>query len=252
VEFTAAKSDTHAEDAVSGLALDQTVQIFQQRYRLDFGRRIYPNLEFRTGGSYDADQTSTELLGESFDGSRKRFTPYFRLTLRTPTFGAEAAYDRRQERFEAGASTSKLVQETWRANLSWSPVDLPLTRLELSRRNTFDLGRAGIDTVEDRLQLSSRYLAVDRVDLTVAPGETFHFDFHWFDLRRDEQLSIGADGILRIRTFPGFWIDTAALMEQNVERLADCLDLGIATREHQDFVDLLAKRRRAARKPRGK
>jgi hypothetical protein len=165
VEFTAAKSDTHAEDAVSGLALDQTVQIFQQRYRLDFGRRIYPNLEFRTGGSYDVDQTSTELLGESFDGSRKRFTPYLRLTLRTPTFGAEAAYERRQERFEAGASTSKLVQETWRANLSWSPVDLPLSRLELSRRNTFDLGRIGIDTVEDRLQLSSRYLAAEKVDL---------------------------------------------------------------------------------------
>jgi Uma2 family endonuclease len=75
---------------------------------------------------------------------------------------------------------------------------------------------------------------------------------YWFDLRCDEQLSIRADGILRIRTFPGFWIDTAALMERNVERLADCLDLGMATREHQDFVDLLAKRRRAARKSRGK
>jgi len=165
VEFVAAKSDTQTEDAVTGLSVDQTVRIFQQRYRLDFGRRFYPNLEFRMGGSYEDERATTELLGETFDGTRKRFTPYARLTLHTPTFGAEAAYERRQERFDAGASTSKLVQETWRANFSWIPADLPLTRLELSRRNTYDLGRAGLDTVEDRLQLSSRYLAVDKVDL---------------------------------------------------------------------------------------
>ena len=165
MEFVGARSDTHVEDAITGLSLDQTVQVVQQRYRLDFSRRLFTNLEFRTGGSYEAESTSTTLPGDTFDGSRKRFTPYARVTLRTPTFGAEFAYERRLDRFEADASTSKLVQETWRANLTWFPVDLPLTRLELSRRNTYDLGRAGLDTVQDRLQLSSRYLAIEKIDL---------------------------------------------------------------------------------------
>jgi hypothetical protein len=165
VELVAAQGETQTQDAITGLSLDQTVHVLEQRYRLDFGRRLFPNLTFRIGGSYEVQTTSNELLGETLEGSRKRLAPFARLTLHTPTFGAEAAYDRRQERFEAGPSASKLTQETWRANLSWSPADLPVSRLELSRRNTFDLGRVGLDTVEDRVQLSSRYLAFDKLDL---------------------------------------------------------------------------------------
>jgi len=75
---------------------------------------------------------------------------------------------------------------------------------------------------------------------------------HWFDLRADEPLALPADGILRSRMFPGFWLDTAALMERDVERLADCMDAGIESLEHQAFVEQLAQRRVAARKRRGK
>lgn len=214
MEFVAAKSDTQSEDAISGLSLDQTVRIFQQRYRLDFSRRLFPNLDFRMGGSYEKEATSTDLLGVTFEGTRKRFTPYARLTLHTPTFGAEAAYERRQDRFEAGASTSKLVQETWRANLSWTPADLPLTRLELSRRNTYDLGRAGLDTVEDRIQLSSRYLAVDKVDLyyrgslerdrdRLADGELTsnfqNFRVGYSDSWRDRRVTLSTDYTVNYR-----------------------------------------------------
>lgn len=70
---------------------------------------------------------------------------------------------------------------------------------------------------------------------------------HWLDLVADEGLSIPADGILKSRTFPGFWIDTQALMERNVVRLADCLDEGIASAEHQTFVKKLESRKRAVR-----
>src|SRR5262249_40406418 len=40
-----------------------------------------------------------------------------------------------------------------------NPLDLPRLRLELSRRNTFDLSRQGLDTTEDRAQLGMRYSA---------------------------------------------------------------------------------------------
>ena len=228
VEFVAARSDTQSEDAITGLSLEQTVRIFQQRYRLDFGRRIYPNLDFRIGGSYEDEDTSTELLGVAFDGTRKRFTPYVRLTLHTPTFGAEAAYERRQDRFEAGASASKLVQETWRANVSWTPADLPLTRLELSRRNTYDLGRAGLDTLEDRVQLSSRYLAVDKVDLyyrgslekdrdRIADGELTsnfqNFRVGYSDSWHDRRVSLSTDYTVNYRNTQTTRSGTGELIE---------------------------------------
>lgn len=73
---------------------------------------------------------------------------------------------------------------------------------------------------------------------------------HWFDLRTDEPLRIPADGIVRSRAFPGFWIDTRALMARDVNRLADCLDRGIASDEHSRFVAELDARRRQYRSTR--
>ncbi len=165
-EFSATHTDTYAKDAATGVSIDQPVQSFTQAYRLDFSRSLFPNLVFAIGGSYGLVKTSTELSGVTFDGSRSLFTPYVRLTLHTPIFGTELAFDRRQERFDAGSSTAKLSQDTWRANFSWTPYELPRTHLNFSRKNTYDAGRAGIDVVQSEVQLSSRYLAIDKLDLS--------------------------------------------------------------------------------------
>jgi hypothetical protein len=151
VEFTVARSDTHSEDPVSGLTADQSVQSFLQAYRLDFSRSLFPNLVFAIGGGYGVVDTSTDVLGDTFEGSRKLFTPYVRLKLHTPWYGAELAYERRQEKFDAGLATTGLNQETWRADFSWVPYELPETHLNFARRNTYDLGRAGLDVVQDRV-----------------------------------------------------------------------------------------------------
>jgi Uma2 family endonuclease len=73
---------------------------------------------------------------------------------------------------------------------------------------------------------------------------------HWFDLTADKQIPIPSHGILKSQTFPGFWIDTQALVARDVMRLADCLDEGIASAEHQEFANQLAARRRALRRRR--
>lgn len=74
---------------------------------------------------------------------------------------------------------------------------------------------------------------------------------HWFDLRSGEALAIPSDGILRSRAFPGFWLDTKALRVRDVNRLADCLDAGLATTEHAQFVQELAARKKSLKQPRG-
>jgi Uma2 family endonuclease len=67
---------------------------------------------------------------------------------------------------------------------------------------------------------------------------------HWFDLAASKELNIDPDGILRSFTFPGLWIDSAALFARKFRPLLATLDRGLATPEHAAFVKELAKRKK--------
>lgn len=58
----------------------------------------------------------------------------------------------------------------------------------------------------------------------------------WFDLAQKRELQPDADGVYRIRTFPGLWIDGAALLAGDYARLMAALQAGLATPEHEQFV----------------
>jgi hypothetical protein len=164
VELTASKARIETQDA-SGVSDEQSSASFLQRYSVNFSRRFWPNLYFRMGGLYERQDTQNEFSGFRLDAWRKRFVPYVLLSLRTPAFNAEVGYDRRVERNATDASVARLTQDTWRMNFGWKPVDLPQWRLELSRRNTYDYMREGLDLVQDRADLTSRYQALDKIDL---------------------------------------------------------------------------------------
>jgi Uma2 family endonuclease len=66
----------------------------------------------------------------------------------------------------------------------------------------------------------------------------------WFDLPADQELAIDADGILRVRCFPGLWIDVEALLNKE-RRMLDVLQQGLATPEHAAFVRTLAQAKAA-------
>lgn len=67
----------------------------------------------------------------------------------------------------------------------------------------------------------------------------------WFDLARDEELQGDADGVLRLRTFPGLWLSAEAVAHRDGARLLTTLQQGIASTEHAAFVAELARRRAA-------
>ncbi len=74
---------------------------------------------------------------------------------------------------------------------------------------------------------------------------------HWFIHRGERfgQLRPGPDGIYRSKAFPGLWLDPEALFAQDLDRLIEVLDQGLATPEHSAFVQKLAAAR-AGRKQR--
>jgi len=75
--------------------------------------------------------------------------------------------------------------------------------------------------------------------------------FHWF-IRRGTRFAVlrpGPDGIYRSKVFPGLWLDPEALYSEDLDRLIQVLEQGLATPEHAAFVARLAKAG-AGRKPR--
>jgi hypothetical protein len=75
----------------------------------------------------------------------------------------------------------------------------------------------------------------------------------WFDLQADRELTPDADGIIRVRTFPGLWIDVEAMLAKDPRMMA-VISQGLATPEHAAFVESLTQARvaRGRRKKPGK
>jgi Uma2 family endonuclease len=64
----------------------------------------------------------------------------------------------------------------------------------------------------------------------------------WLVLRDDEFVPLLPDerGILKSEVFPGLWLDPAAMIAGDLQRVSDVLQEGLATPEHAAFVARLA------------
>jgi hypothetical protein len=71
---------------------------------------------------------------------------------------------------------------------------------------------------------------------------------HWFARRgnRFKDLRPGPDGVYRSEAFPGLWLDPHALFGEDLNRLIQVLEQGLATPEHAAFVAKLAEAKRRA------
>ena len=69
--------------------------------------------------------------------------------------------------------------------------------------------------------------------------------FEWNVLRDGayELLEPNEDGVLRSEAFPGLWLDADALIQGDLPRVLATLQQGIATPEHQAFVEQLKQRK---------
>lgn len=64
---------------------------------------------------------------------------------------------------------------------------------------------------------------------------------HWFDLPAAREVSPGADGIIRLQSFPGFWINVEALFQSDYKKMMATFQEGLDSVEHVEFVSRLAK-----------
>jgi Putative restriction endonuclease len=64
-------------------------------------------------------------------------------------------------------------------------------------------------------------------------------DWFYLDNGKYVDLCPDADGIIRSRQFPGLWLDRSALLNGDMPQVLTVLQLGLATTEHQTFVQSL-------------
>jgi Uma2 family endonuclease len=64
-------------------------------------------------------------------------------------------------------------------------------------------------------------------------------ELRWFDFRANMELTADNDGILRIKGFPGLWIDSKAVFARDFNQLMKVLNQGLAVPEHAAFVEKL-------------
>jgi Uma2 family endonuclease len=63
--------------------------------------------------------------------------------------------------------------------------------------------------------------------------------------KRYEELEAGAEDVFRSETFPGLWLDAAALVQANGGKTLETLRQGLATPEHAAFVAKLEAARKS-------
>jgi Uma2 family endonuclease len=70
----------------------------------------------------------------------------------------------------------------------------------------------------------------------------------WWELRDDDYVELApVDGLLKSRTFPGLWLDTAALLDGRSAAVLEKLGHGLATEEHLSFIDHLRSQMEGAK-----
>lgn len=72
--------------------------------------------------------------------------------------------------------------------------------------------------------------------------QTFENKLDWFILQAGEYVSLQPDndGVVRSLVFPGLWLDSAALLAGDIAKAIAVLQLGLASPEHAQFIQLLS------------
>ncbi|VXD20395.1 conserved hypothetical protein [Planktothrix serta PCC 8927] len=62
--------------------------------------------------------------------------------------------------------------------------------------------------------------------------------FDWFLWQNGDYISLtpDAEGIIRSQVFPGLWLSVSALLNGNMLEVITTLQTGLATPEHQQFL----------------
>jgi hypothetical protein len=157
VEFNYSFLSTKTTDA-SGNTVKTDVHGYNPKLILDVNTQIWPNLRFRTGGTFEGIIADINTNGVKTKTTIINLTPYIDLTLETPLYKAGLGYQRLQQEAKASqVPSTTLISDYYYGNFVWKPEGLPTIDTLISRRNIYDNDKSFLDIKEDYASLTSRY-----------------------------------------------------------------------------------------------
>ncbi len=154
----------------------------------------------------------------------------------------------------ATPGTSGADNTTTRLDLDNEPQPDALLRIETGGTSTLSEDGYIEGTPELIAEIATSSAAIDLGDKKNAyrrngvqeylVWQTFENHFSWFRLQSEEFVLIEPDGsgIIRSLTFPGLWLAVTALLEGRMIDVLNALQMGLASPEHQAFVQKLTHR----------
>lgn len=166
VQWNYSTGDTEIRET-SGRKTVINSTLFNQQYRLNLDKEIFPNLRAAAGGIFQMTDVQAETDGVKSDQEATRTQPFASITLNTPLLTLGAGYTLNVARAKIdGTPSPTLVREQTSAQLAYRPDGFPPLNLQVGRNELYDKGRVLQDIVNDSLNISSNYSPVDRMRLT--------------------------------------------------------------------------------------
>ena len=142
----------------SGTTTKTESESYGSRSHLRVNYDLLPKLNLNAGGTFE--KTFSELTSDlaALETELTRVRPYAWLTLRDPVGSAAVGYDLADDSVKtSGQPDSALTRQTYSAQLSWRPPDLPWTQARYARSTTRDDPLALVNIEDDQLFLKSEY-----------------------------------------------------------------------------------------------
>lgn len=149
---------TETEDKTTGEVREGSSDRFQQTYRLDINKQLYPNLTINTGVQVEDNQFTSQSEEGETDTRDMQVLPYIDAELRTPLYAFSGGYRERYARQTGSAllNTEKDFLKSYNLRGQWLPLDLPRLEINYIHSEQYDdpLTR---ERESDIVQLNSRY-----------------------------------------------------------------------------------------------
>ena len=131
---------------------------YNPRISLNVNTKIFPNLKLDAGALFEGNSTRSKLEDTRSEMITMSMRPYINLTLENPLYKASVGYYRRQEKtdLEEGEKLT-VIRDEYIGSFNWRPEGFPSIETQFVRRNTYDLHKLIVDSVQDSVSLSSRY-----------------------------------------------------------------------------------------------
>jgi len=171
-KFDFSLSSVKTTDVGTGDVTESDSRRFNQQYKVDLLKEIYPHLRFNAGGTFALESVTTSFEDIETERTAQTIRPYLELHLNSPLVGVNVGYHRSQKKEEIGAlSVSQNFKDDWNFNFKYNPSELPQFRIFHIQTHTYDADDT-LDSYNTSTTLLTRYTAFKKIPFKYTYGRT--------------------------------------------------------------------------------